>query len=719
MATPACGSTASSCRPTSGPSSTATASTRWSCRWPACWSTRGPGASSCATRAGRGAGARQGRAASADAAEVRRHQRQGAGRVAGGRLQSSAFAARPVFSTRRAARSAPPAILSWTRACSATTASTAGARLRRHRSGADPRAAQGAGRQPDRRRQGPREDLAEPEVEGRRTSPAAPAAARGSIRCRRRCASATPRSPRWRRSRSTTPGAGSTSHKLDGREAAIARDVAVEIRSRLAFLGQVGLGYLTLDRAAPTLSGGEAQRIRLAAQLGSNLQGVLRAGRADHRPAPARQPHPARRAAPAPQRQHAGGGRARRGHHPPRRPHHRHRPGRRQARRPRDRRRAPRTSEGTADSLTGRFLNAPLKHPIRPGRAARWTPRRAPMVRGATLHNLQRGVDVACPGAAGGGHRRVSGIGKSTLARDVLLRNAGGGHAQGRRQEGPASVRPGAAPEAGRGTPSTGCSKSTRRRSARRRARARRPTSASGTPSASSSPRRWRQGARLGRRRFFNTGDGRCPACEGPGDAHHRDELPARREGAVRPVLRRALQPETLAVTWRGKSIGDVLQMEVDEAVEFFASMPGIAHPLKLLRDVGLGYLTLGQPSPTLSGGEAQRIKLVTELSKVRDDVTPPRPEGAARSMCSTSRRWACTWPTWRSSSACCTAWSTPPQRHRHRARPRRHRRGRLDRRPGAGRHSGGGARGGGQDAGGGGEEQESYGVAIKAVLKR
>jgi excinuclease ABC subunit A len=120
----------------------------------------------------------------------------------------------------------------------------------------------------------------------------------------------------------------------------------------------------------------------------------------------------------------------------------------------------------------------------------------------------------------------------------------------------------------------------------------------------------------------FNTGEGRCAGCDGAGvrtiamsflpdvklpcDVCHGERFNA----------------ETLAVSWRGKSIGNVLKMEVDEAVDFFSTMPNICHPLQLLKDVGLGYLTLGQPSPTLSGGEAQRIKLVTELSKVRDDVT-------------------------------------------------------------------------------------------------
>ncbi|MBN3728038.1 ABC transporter [Burkholderia sp. Ac-20379] len=120
----------------------------------------------------------------------------------------------------------------------------------------------------------------------------------------------------------------------------------------------------------------------------------------------------------------------------------------------------------------------------------------------------------------------------------------------------------------------------------------------------------------------FNTGDGRCPACEGQGVRTIGMSFLPDVKVACDVCHGQRFNPETLAVTWRGKNIGDVLTMEIDEAVEFFSAISNIAHPLQLMKDVGLGYLTLGQPSPTLSGGEAQRIKLVTELSKVRDDIT-------------------------------------------------------------------------------------------------
>ena len=120
----------------------------------------------------------------------------------------------------------------------------------------------------------------------------------------------------------------------------------------------------------------------------------------------------------------------------------------------------------------------------------------------------------------------------------------------------------------------------------------------------------------------FNTKGGRCEECEGQGIK--------RIEMSFLPDVRVLCEEcrgarfdnETLAVRFKGKSIGDVLAMNIDEAVEFFSAHTSIHHALRLMQDVGLGYLTLGQQSPTLSGGEAQRIKLVTELSKVRDDIT-------------------------------------------------------------------------------------------------
>ncbi|MFC5609055.1 excinuclease ABC subunit UvrA [Variovorax soli] len=454
---------------------------------------------------------------------------------------------------------------------------------------------------------------------------------------------------------------------LSGREADIARDLVPEIRSRLEFLEEVGLGYLTLDRGAPTLSGGEAQRIRLAAQLGSNLQGVCyvldeptiglhardnqillnalhKLGDKGNTLVVVEHDEDTIRRA-----DHVidiGPGAGKRG-------------GRVVAEG------ALADIQAAEGSLTGRYLRDAIRHPLharRPvflppplgegrgggapasGKRTAATTGASPhpnpppagegetqwlTVRGADMHNLKK-VTASVPLQRLVAITGVSGSGKSTLARDVLLANV-----QAIAQQ--RSTKAGRdADAAGKRPAWAGCAALEGYETIDR------VLEVDQTP-IGKTPRScpatyigfWDTIRKLfadtleakargyGPGRFsFNTGEGRCPVCEGAGVRTIEMSFLPDVKVPCESCHGARFNPETLAVSWRGKSIGDVLQMEVDEAVDFFASMPNIAHPLKLLQDVGLGYLTLGQPSPTLSGGEAQRIKLVTELSKVRDDVT-------------------------------------------------------------------------------------------------
>lgn len=406
--------------------------------------------------------------------------------------------------------------------------------------------------------------------------------------------------------------------QLAGRDAEIARDVVVEIRNRLEFLEEVGLGYLSLDRAAPTLSGGEAQRIRLAAQLGSNLQGVCYVL---DEPTIGLHPRDNQVLLNALHKlgdkgntlvvvEHDEDTIRRADHIIDIGPSAGKRGGRLVA-------------QGTVtevssnpDSLTGRFLAHPLRHPLKDRRAVKRDEPKLTVLN-AELHNLQQ-LTINVPLHRLVAVTGVSGSGKSTFARDVLLANlqfintrgakprwAGCESVEGWQQvdrvlevdQTPIGKTPRSCPATYIGFWDVIRKLFADTLEAKARGYA---------------PNRF----------SFNTGDGRCPACEGQGMRTIEMSFLPDVKIACDVCHGQRFNAETLAVTWRGKNIGDVLQMEIDEAVEFFASMPNIAHPLQLMKDVGLGYLTLGQPSPTLSGGEAQRIKLVTELTKVRDDIT-------------------------------------------------------------------------------------------------
>ena len=149
----------------------------------------------------------------------------------------------------------------------------------------------------------------------------------------------------------------------------------------------------------------------------------------------------------------------------------------------------------------------------------------------------------------------------------------------------------------------------------------------------------------------FNVKGGRCEACKGDGqikiEMHFLPDVYVPCEVCHGKRYNR----ETLEVRYKGKNIAEVLDMSVEEAVEFFANVPRIARRLKTLDDVGLGYIKLGQPATTLSGGEAQRVKLASGAQQGR--------HRHARSTSSTSPPPACTSPTSRSCSRCCSGWST------------------------------------------------------------
>ncbi|MFO6418621.1 excinuclease ABC subunit UvrA [Hylemonella sp. W303a] len=414
--------------------------------------------------------------------------------------------------------------------------------------------------------------------------------------------------------------------RMTQRENDIARDLIPEIKSRLEFLEQVGLGYLTLDRGAPTLSGGEAQRIRLAAQLGSHLQGVcyvldeptIGLHARDNRILLDALHTLSERGNTLVVVEHDEDTIRRADHLIDIGPSAGKRGGRLVAQG------SVRDLTQAEDSQTGRYLLHAIRHPLQPRRPthnASWL-----TVQGANLHNLQD-VNAQVPLQRLVAITGVSGSGKSTLARDVLLANVaaavGNASPAGKKAAAKANIQ------------WAGCASVEDWQSIDR------VLEVDQTP-IGKTPRScpatyigfWDTIRKLyaetleakargyGPGRFsFNTGEGRCPSCEGQGMRTIEMSFLPDVKVPCESCHGARFNPETLAVSWRGKSIGDVLQMEVDEAVEFFASMPSIAHPLQLLKDVGLGYLTLGQPSPTLSGGEAQRIKLVTELSKVRDDI--------------------------------------------------------------------------------------------------
>jgi excinuclease ABC subunit A len=398
--------------------------------------------------------------------------------------------------------------------------------------------------------------------------------------------------------------------ELSDHDRRIARLVLREIEERLQFLENVGIGYLTLERAAATLSGGEAQRIRLATQVGSSLVGVLYI--LDEPSIGLHQRDNAKLIATLERLRDLGNtvlvvehdeGTMRAADHlvdmgPAAGEHGGYV-----------------VAEGTAEevegmeeSLTGQFLAGTrvIETPRRRRRPSGYV-----QIEGAAQHNLKE-IDVKVPLGVLCCVTGVSGSGKSTLVNEVLYkavanrlhrtRQRAGTHKRitGLEQldkiiyvdQSPIGRTP-------RSNPATYIGLFDQIRelfSKTQEARAR--------------------GYKPGRF-SFNVKGGRCEVCRGDGqikiEMHFLPDVYVPCEQCDGKRYNR----ETLEVRFKGKTIADVLQMPIEEALEFFAHIPKIQRRVKALNDVGLGYMRLGQPATTLSGGEAQRVKLAAELCKV------------------------------------------------------------------------------------------------------
>ena len=399
--------------------------------------------------------------------------------------------------------------------------------------------------------------------------------------------------------------------ELTGHRGEIARKIVKEVHERLNFLVNVGLDYLTLDRKADSLSGGEAQRIRLASQIGAGLVGVMYI--LDEPSIGLHQRDNERLLATLTRLRDLGntvivvehdeeairtadyvvdigpgagvhGGRIIFSG-------------------------KPKDMEKDPNSVTGQYLSGARQIPV-PAVRTPPDPDRMLRVRGASGNNLKN-VDLEIPAGLFVCVTGVSGSGKSTLINDTLHRLAArelyGSSAQ------PAPFRAvenlslfdkvvdidqspiGRTP---RSNPATYTGLFTPIRDL-----------FAGTQEARA------RGYKPGRF-SFNVKGGRCEACQGDGmirvEMHFLPDIYV----PCDVCKGRRYNRETLSVTYKGKSIHDVLQMTVEEALEFFDAVPAVARKLQTLTDVGLSYITLGQSATTLSGGEAQRIKLSKELSK-------------------------------------------------------------------------------------------------------